>query len=158
MCLASSFLSSRWITEEKTPSTAAWRGGGRPTYALMEQEIGHQGISPGALDHRATRRGKHRRGQHGAVSSRTENAAASKRTYRGLRRDSSAERGSRARARGSCTPERWGRLHCAGRATLAAPSSRAPALGRRARGRRAWPHHAADREKQREHTREATMD
>jgi hypothetical protein len=84
-----SFLSSRWI-KKKTPSIAAWRGGGRPTWALMQQEIEHHGISPGALDHRTTRRGKQRWGQHGAVSSRTEDAAASKRAYRGLRRDSSA--------------------------------------------------------------------
>jgi hypothetical protein len=50
----------------------------------------------------ATRRGKHRRGQHGAVSSRTEDAVESKRAYRGLhrgpgqlwlRRDSSAATG-----------------------------------------------------------------
>jgi hypothetical protein len=89
--VASFFLSLLTMDHRrKTPSTAAWRGGGRPTWALMEQEIGHQVISPGALDHRATRRGKHLRGQHGAVSSHTENAAASKRTYRGLRRDSSA--------------------------------------------------------------------
>jgi|UPI0002216CE3 hypothetical protein len=86
----------------------------------MEQEIGHQGISPGALDHRANRRGKHRRGQHGVVSSRTENAAAYKHTYRGLRRDSSTARGSSARARGACTPGCWGRPRRAGRAAQAA--------------------------------------
>jgi hypothetical protein len=43
-------------------------------------------------------------------------------------------------------------------AAPAAPSSRAPAPRRRARGRRAWPHRAAGRGKQREHAGEAAMD
>ena len=57
------------------------------------------------------------------------------------------------------TASRW--ASCAGchaRWLAAAPSSRAPAPRRRARGRRAWPHRAAGRGKQREHAGEAAMD